>query len=207
MTLSAAAACLAAAAILSAAPSDRPTLSLADLEGQTRDIASHAGRIVVLNFWATWCLPCREEMPLLDDLQKRYAGHGVVFIGASTDEADTRDNIQPFLEEHGITFRIGTGATAQDMERFGFSRALPATAIIDRDGRVAFRLLGPLKREHLVDRLDYLLSGSQGPEPERTVSLAPDSPVAQVGDGRHHGHGEEHGQDEVPGEDASTVPS
>ena len=206
MTFSAVA-CLAAAALLSAAPSDRPALSLEGLDGTTRDIASHTGRIVVLNFWATWCLPCREEMPLLDDLQNRYGDQSVVFIGASTDDADTRGNIQPFLEEHGISFRVWTGATLEDMERFGLSTALPATAIVDRDGQVAFRLLGPLKREHLVLRLDYLLSGSQGPAPERLVSLAPDSSALQEGDGHHHEHDEEHAHGEVGGEQASTVPS
>ena len=207
MTIPAAAACLAAAAMLSSLPSDRPALSLKGLEGTTRDLASHTGRIVVLNFWATWCLPCREEMPLLDDLQDRYGGQGVVFIGASTDDAGTRGNIQPFLEEHGISFRVWTGATVEDMERFGLSTALPATAIIDRDGQVAFRLLGPLKREQLVLRLDYLISGSQGPAPERLVSLAPDSSDPREGDGHHHEHGEEHAHGEIEGEHASSVPS
>ena len=193
--------------MLSAAPSDRPTLSLKDLEGTARDITSHAGQIVVLNFWATWCPPCREEMPLLNDLQKRYSSQGVVFIGASTDDAGTRGNIQPSLEEHGISFRIWTGATVEDMERFGLSTALPATAILDRDGRVAFRLLGPLKREPLADRLDYLLSGSQGSAPERWVSLAPESSTPHQHDGRLHDQGEEHAHVEVPAEDASSVPS
>lgn len=207
MTFSAAAACLAVAAMLSAAPSDRPTLSLENLEGRPRDLAGHAGRIVVLNFWATWCPPCREEMPLLDDLQKRYAGQGVVFIGASTDDAGTRGNIQPFLEEHGITIRIWTGATVQDMERFGLSTALPATAILDRDGQVAFRLIGPLKREQLVGRLDYLLSGLRGPAPEPLVNLASESSAPHQEEGRHHEHGDEHAHGQVDGEDASSVPS
>jgi hypothetical protein len=87
------------------------------------------------------------------------------------------------------------------MERFGLSAALPATAIIHRDGLVAFRLLGPLKRDQLVGRLDYLLSGSQGPAPERWVSLAPDLPAHHHGDGHDHDHGE------VGREDASSVPS
>ena len=207
MTLSAVASCLAAAAILSAASSDRPALSLPDVDGKTRDIASHAGRIVVLNFWATWCLPCREEMPLLDTLQDRYAGQGVVFIGASTDDVSTREKIEPFLDKRGISFRIWTGATVQDMERFGLSTTLPATAIIDRDGHVAFRLLGPLKRQQFVRRLEYLLSGSQGPAPERFVSFVPDASVPHEGDGHDHEGGEGHAHGGVGGEDASSVPS
>ncbi len=207
MKLSAVASCLVAASILSAASSDRPALSLPDLAGEPRDIATHAGRVVVLNFWATWCVPCTEEMPLLDRLQDRYAGQGVVFIGASADDASTRGRIQPFLESRGISFRIWTGATAHDMERFGLSTALPATAIIDREGRVAFRLLGPLKRRQLERRLNYLLSGSQGPPPERFISQVPDLPGSHEGDGHDHADGEDHAHGGVGMEGASLVPS
>lgn len=93
------------------------------------------------------------------------------------------------------------------MERFRLSAALPATAILDRDGQVAFRLFGALTRDRLVDRLDYLLSGSQGPEPDRSVSLVTDSSPPHQDDGRHHEHGEEHAHGQVGGEDASSVPS
>ena len=76
MKLSAGASCLAAAAILAATPSDRPALSLPDLAGGLQDISSHSGRIVLLNFWATWCVPRREEMPMLDRLQGQCAEKG-----------------------------------------------------------------------------------------------------------------------------------
>ena len=139
MKFSALALCLVTAAILSATPPERPTLSLSDVSGEPQDISSHLGRLVVLNFWATWCVPCREEMPMLDRLQERYHSRGVVFVGASADDATTRDRVQPFLAERGISFRIWTGATVADMGRLGLSTALPATAILDREGRVAFR--------------------------------------------------------------------
>lgn len=207
MSLSAVASCLAVASILSAASSDRPALSLPDLAGEPRNIAIHAGRVVVLNFWATWCDPCRKEMPMLDRLQERYAARGVVVIGASADDASTRGRIEPFLQSHGISFPIWTAATAHDMERFGLSTALPATAIIDREGRVAFRLLGPLRRRQLERRLDYLLSGSQGSPPERFVSHMPDIPSSHEGEGHHHGDEEDHAHGGVGMEGASLVPS
>lgn len=207
MKVSGVASCLAAAAIISATPSDRPALSLPDVAGARQELESHAGQVVVLNFWATWCAPCREEMPMLDHLQDRYADQGVVVIGASTDDASTRARIEPFLAERGISFRIWTGATARDMERFGLSTALPATAIIDRDGLVAFRLLGPLKRGQVVRRLEYLLSGSQGRPPERFVGLAPDlrGPHEDDSHERGGGEGQAHGGAGIEG--ASLVPS
>ena len=70
------------------------------------------------------------------------------------------------------------------MERFGLSTARPATAIIDREGSVAFRLLGPLRRRQLVRRLNYLLAGSQGTAPERFVSHMPDLPGSHEGGGK-----------------------
>lgn len=85
--------------------------------------------------------------------------------------------------------------------------ALPATAIIDRDGSVAFRLLGPLKRRQLERRLNYLLSGSQGKPPERLVSHVPDLPGSQEGDGHDHADGEDHAHGGVGMEGASLVPS
>ena len=144
---------------------------------------------------------------MLDNLQQRYADRGVVFIGASTDDESTVGRIGPFLDKQGISFQVWSGATAHDMERFGLSTALPATAIIDQDRRVAFRLLGPLKRRHLVSRLEYLLSGSQGSLHERLVSFVPDMPGSLEGDEHEHGDDEGHAHGGVGMEGASLVPS
>lgn len=201
------ASCLVTASALSAGSSDPPSLSLADMAGEPQEIASYVGKVVILNFWATWCVPCKQEMPMLDNLQARYEDQGVVIIGASADDSSTRDRIRPFLESHGISFPIWTGATARDMDRFGLGTALPATAIIDQDGQVAFRLLGPLHRRQLRQRLDYLLSGSQGRVPERLASTLADSPGAHGSDSHDHGEDESHAHGGVGMEGASLVPS
>ena len=122
---------MTASAALSAAGDHRAELCLIALTGEARSIESYSGRVVVLNFWATWCVPCREEMPMLSALQTRYGDRGVDVVGASADDATTRGQIEPFIEQKRISFPIWTGATAADMVRFGLSTALPATAIID----------------------------------------------------------------------------
>ncbi len=198
---------LITSAALSAASSDRAALSLPGLSGDQETIENYSGRVVVLNFWATWCLPCRDEMPLLADLQERYADRGVVVIGASTDDASTRGRIEAFLDEESISFPVWTGATAADMERFGLSTAVPATAIIDQEGRIAFRIVGVLKRRQIVRRLEYLLSGRRGAEPKRFIDSIPDVTRRHEDGGLEHEAGEDHAHGGVGMEGASLVPS
>lgn len=93
------------------------------------------------------------------------------------------------------------------MERFGLSTALTATAILDREGRVALRLLGPLGRRQFVRRLEYLFSGSPGPSLERLLSTLPELPAAHEGDRHDHEDEEVHVHGGVGLEGASLVPS
>ena len=201
--------CLITSAALSAATSDRVALSLTDLTGEFQNIESYSGRVVVLNFWATWCEPCREEMPMLSGLQERYADRGVVVVGASVDDDSTREQIEPFLDKQRISFPVWTGATAVDMQRFGLSTALPSTAIIDQEGQIAFRFVGLLKRKQLVRRLEYLLLGSRSKAPERFVDSVSDAPSRHENEGGGHEHqgDEDHAHGGIGMEGASLVPS
>src|SRR5436190_304408 len=85
-------------------PNAAADLRLRDLNGTERSLADYRGKIVVLNFWATWCIPCREEMPLLVSTYKRYEPKGVVLIGASADDESTQNQIAPFMQTLKITF-------------------------------------------------------------------------------------------------------
>ena len=197
-----AALCLIAGA---AVASERAALALPDLSGTPQTLEQYRGRVVVLNFWATWCVPCRAEMPLLVEIQNRYAARGVVVIGASADEEGARVEITKFIEDFRITFPIWTGATTGHMQRMGLGEALPATAIIDRDGQITFRIIGVLERKDLTRRLHYLLSGKQGKAPEALLDT-----IAGAGDahkGHEHSEEEEHAHGGVGVEGASLVPS
>ena len=200
-----AALCLVASIALASRPPDRAALSLPDLAADPQRLEQYRGHVVVLNFWATWCVPCREEMPLLVDIQNRYASRGVVVLGASADDESTKAQIRPFVEELRITFPIWTGATTADMNRLGLGTALPATAIIDPDGRIAFRIIGVLERKDLVRRLDYLLSAKRGKAPEPVIDML--SEATDAHEGHEHGEEEEHAHGGVSMEGASLVPS
>src|SRR5437879_9942693 len=87
-------------------PNATADLALRDLNRTERTLADYRGKIVVLNFWATWCIPCREEMPLLVSTFKRYESQGIVVIGASADDETTQQQIAPFVTKLKITFPI-----------------------------------------------------------------------------------------------------
>jgi thiol-disulfide isomerase/thioredoxin len=134
----------------------RAELNLKDLNGQKVRLSELRGKIVVLNFWATWCGPCNAEMPMLVEFGKKYSLQGVVFIGASLDEPKTRSRIPAFLAEHGIEFPVWIGATGNDLDRLDMGPAVPATAFLDAEGRIVSRVQGQIRREEVVERLDWL---------------------------------------------------
>lgn len=196
-------------------PASQPpaALALPDMAGQPQSLENYRGRIVVLNFWATWCVPCREEMPLLEKFHREYAARGVVVIGASADDEKTQKHIAPFLKKAGVTFPIWTGATTQHMESLELGAALPATAILGRDGRILLRILGPLHEENLRARIEWMLGDRSAPMPEAILDT-----FKQAQDHTGHSHAknqpkdehkgeEEHGHGGVGIEGASTVPS
>jgi peroxiredoxin len=185
------------AAALNAA--DTATLSLPDLSGQQRTLEQYRGQVVVLNFWATWCIPCREEMPLLRDLNNQYAGRGLVVIGASADEESSRKTIQPFVDKLKITFPIWTAATIEHMKQLGLGAELPGTAVIDREGRIVGRIFGKVERKDLEYRIQHALGLTSRPPPP---------PVADNRQDQHgHKEGENHQHGSVALEGASSVPS
>ena len=137
--------------------SDDAVLALKDLTGGEQTLASFKGRVVVLNFWATWCEPCKKEMPDLSAIQNDYAALGVQVIGAAGDDAAESAKVLKFIREFKINFPVWVGAKTEDMERFGVGTVLPATVIIDRDGKIAWREIGIIKPAELRKKLDSLL--------------------------------------------------
>ena len=139
-----------------------PAFSLGRLDGSgKRDLASLRGHPVVLNFWASWCGPCKREAPALEQLWHRYRGKGVVFVGV--DSNDAASDARRFLRAHGITYPTvhdARGLVAANRYNVG---DLPVTYFIDKQGRlVDSPVLGPVSEKQFADafrrRLDAAMS-------------------------------------------------
>jgi thiol-disulfide isomerase/thioredoxin len=148
-------------------------LSLKDLSGVDQRLSAYRGRIVVVNFWATWCVPCRKEMPDLAAIQNEYAAFGVQVIGASADQLADRAKVTEFIKQTKINFPVWLGATTEDMRRFGVGPGLPATVIMGRDGKVSTLYPGVIKQAELKKEIDRLLGAG-------TVAVAREKPAAKT---------------------------
>ncbi|MDQ5845537.1 MAG: TlpA family protein disulfide reductase [Acidobacteriota bacterium] len=136
-------------------------LTLKDPFGTTQGLTALKGRIVILNFWATYCIPCRQEMPDLAAIQTEYAALGLQVVGASTDEANDRAKVLQFVKETKVNFPIWMGATTADMMRFGLGTALPGTVIIGRDGLIAKVISGIVNQADLKKQIDAMLASAE----------------------------------------------
>jgi thiol-disulfide isomerase/thioredoxin len=119
-----------------------PAFSVATLDGAVVSSSELRGKVVLVNFWATWCLPCRAEMPLLEGMWKRHGADGFVLVGFSTDR--TRAGaVREFLTKHAITYPVAI--VGQNLEgAFGGVRGIPTSFLLDRAGRIRHRVVGPL---------------------------------------------------------------
>lgn len=129
-------------ALLGVGPAEgsRPEYSVTTLHGERLTSASLQGQVVVVNFWATWCPPCRFEIPALQTLHEELADQGVVVLGISTDVGG-EEEIRGFLQERAVSYPVAR-ATRAVRQAFGGISALPTTFILDRDGVIRHRVQG-----------------------------------------------------------------
>lgn len=124
------------------APKPVPEIQFQDGEGQPKTLAEYSGKVVLLNVWATWCIPCRKEMPTLDRLQAELGGPDFEVVALSIDRSGP-DAARKFFAEIGIQhLALNIDASGKAMFELGII-ALPATILIDREGREVGRLIGP----------------------------------------------------------------
>jgi len=122
------------------APVAAPAWKLKDVDGNVVSSDQFKGKVVVLDFWATWCGPCRSEIPGYVNLQKKYGADGLAFVGVSVDE-DGPEVVRKFMKEHGINYTI-VMADDKVVEAYAPIEGYPTTFIIDRAGMIRDRKLG-----------------------------------------------------------------
>jgi cytochrome c biogenesis protein CcmG/thiol:disulfide interchange protein DsbE len=167
---------LIACALFAHAGETAPSLDLHDLKGAPHKLEEFRGKPVVLNFWATWCVPCAAEMPLLSEMQNQYKDK-ILFIAASIDDEDVKPEIAAFIKKHkGDALTVMTGATLDSLQDFGVAQVMPGTIFIDAQGNIVDRVSGALKRDDLGIRLQKLAAGTLVPSPTPTP-VEPKKPV------------------------------
>jgi len=120
--------------------SPAPDFSLVALDGKTMRLSDFRGKAVLLNFWATWCGPCKIEMPWLVDLQKQYGAQGLQIVGVAMDDA-SKEDIAKFARDMGVNYPILIGKEAVGND-YGGVPALPETFVIARDGKIVDKIIG-----------------------------------------------------------------
>jgi peroxiredoxin len=135
--------------------SPAPALSVRTLRGDTLSLAGLRGKVVLVNFWATWCAPCRAEMPGFQHVYEQKKDRGLVILGLSTDD-DGPVPVAGFVVARGITYPVAM-STLDTEHIFGGIRAIPTTFLIDRRGRVRYQVQGMFTRPALDQAVERLL--------------------------------------------------
>jgi len=123
-----------------------PHLALVDLDGNDVSLSDHLGSVVLVNLWATWCPPCKEEMPTLQTFYDKYRSKGFVLLAINQEE--TREIVQPFVNEFGLTFPVWLDENYQAQRVFNTAN-LPSSYVIDRTGRVRLMWIGGISKKNL----------------------------------------------------------
>jgi len=151
-----------------------PDFELASLDGRKVKLSDYRGKAVLLNFWATWCSPCKVEMPWFVDLQKKYGNDGLVILGVAMDDSDN-SKIAEFASEMGVNYPILLG-TDKVSDQYGNVQFLPTTFYIDREGRIVGKGTGLLGRGEIEENIQKALASRVA-----NVNNAETAPVSPAG--------------------------
>lgn len=134
-----------------------PNFFLQDLNGKKVELKHFRGKVVLLSFWATWCGPCKEEMPSKEVLYQMYNGKNFTLLAVSVDY-DEKKKVKDFIHKHRYTFPVLIDPQCVTLDLFGI-KGIPATILIDKNGRMVGRSVGPKdwKSPEIVSLLNYLL--------------------------------------------------
>ncbi len=136
--------------------SEAPAFTLADLDGKAVSSEAFKGKVVILDFWATWCPPCKAEIPHFVRLQSKYRGQGLEVVGLALDAGGAKD-VRPFAEDHGVNYTMLIGN--EDVTKaYGNITMIPTTFVIDRNGKIRHRFVGQVGPEVFEQAIQPLLA-------------------------------------------------
>jgi peroxiredoxin len=132
-----------------------PDFELKDLAGKNVRLSDYRGKVVLLNFWATWCPPCKEEMPWFVDLQQRYGAQGLQVIGVAMDDSGQK-TIESFAKKLGVNYPVLLGKESV-AQAYGDVQFLPDTFYIGRDGKIVSQVQGLVNRKEIEEKVKKAL--------------------------------------------------
>jgi thiol-disulfide isomerase/thioredoxin len=143
--------------LLSAPSSPLPEFSFPDLSGQQHSVAEWRGKVLVLNFWATWCPPCREEIPELIALQKQYAEKGLQIVGIAIEDLEPVSEFIDFVDMNYPVLIAGDAGLALTRQLGNALGAVPYTLVVDRQGRIVYGQPGQVTKDKMLKIIEPLM--------------------------------------------------
>lgn len=145
--------------------------ALEDANGQTLKLSDLRGKVVLLNFWATWCGPCKIEIPWFVEMEREFKDQGFAVVGVSMDE-DGWKAVKPFMADMKVNYRMVLG-TEEMAQLYGGVQALPTSFILDRNGKVASVHMGIVSRKVFEEEIRALLEGKAVPAADSNGAAVP----------------------------------
>jgi len=152
-----------------------PDFSLESLDGSSVRLSDLRGKAVLLNFWATWCGPCKIEMPWFVDLQKQYGSQGLQIVGVAMDDA-SKEDIGKFAKDMGVNYPILIGKESVG-DQYGGVPALPESFLISRDGKIVDKIIGLRGKAEIEDAVKKALDTQTAKSEASMHKLREDGPV------------------------------
>ena len=146
-----------------------PDFTLQSLDGSSMRLSDLRGKAVLLNFWATWCSPCKIEMPWFIELQKQYGAQGLQIVGVAMDDS-SKEDIAKFAKDMGVNYPVLLGKEEVG-EAYGGVPALPETFFIGRDGKIVDKIIGLKGKAEIEESIKRALN-TQAPNPPATAALS-----------------------------------
>lgn len=143
-----------------------PDWSLKGMDGKAINFSDFSGKVVIVNLWATWCPPCRREIPDFIELQKEYKEQGLVIIGISLDQSEAP--VKPFVEKNSINYPVVMG-NSEVAQLYGNIRSIPTTFIVDSDGNIVESFFGLRSKEIFEESIKPLLKKVKSPAKAKPV--------------------------------------